>query len=130
MFNPDAARARKAAASSKVNAIKQIREWAMPLIPEPARNGLVMDINEVACGDPTCAPIDVVFTMVWPNGGRGMFALPMSAAEVLEEDIQDLFPVSYILHSKPTVCENTWVSAISVACNNTCCITFSIPYHE
>ena len=30
-----------------------------------------MDINEVVCGDPTCAPIDTVFTLIWEAGGKG-----------------------------------------------------------
>ena len=32
--------------------------------------GLMLDINEVVCGDPTCAPVDTVFTLVWQTGGK------------------------------------------------------------
>lgn len=54
-----------------------------------------MDVAEVVCGDPTCAPIDTVFTLVWQSGGKGVFALPMSAAEITKEDLIDSFPVCY-----------------------------------
>jgi len=54
--------------------------------------GLLLDVKEVQCGDPNCAPIDTVFTLVWSEGGRGVFALPFSTDELGQEDIQDLFP--------------------------------------
>jgi hypothetical protein len=56
---------------------------------------MVLDVNEIVCGDPMCAPVDTVFTMVWPSGGKGMFALPLMASEVLEEDLRYNFPVSF-----------------------------------
>lgn len=46
------------------------------------------------CGDPSCAPIDTVFTLVWTSGGKGMFALPAAINEVTQEDLMDNFPVS------------------------------------
>jgi hypothetical protein len=55
--------------------------------------GLLVDVAEVACGDPSCAPIDTVFTLVWQSGGKGVFALPMLASEVTKEDLIDSFPV-------------------------------------
>lgn len=57
-------------------------------------SGLLVDVAEVACGDPTCAPIDTVFTLVWQSGGKGVFALPMLASEVTKDDLIDAFPVS------------------------------------
>lgn len=30
--------------------------------------GLIVDVNEVVCGDPSCAPIDTVFTLIWQSG--------------------------------------------------------------
>lgn len=59
---------------------------------------MLVDVNEVACGDPTCAPIDTVFTLVWQSGGKGVFALPMMAAEVTKDDLIDSFPVSTPFH--------------------------------
>jgi hypothetical protein len=45
------------------------------------------------CGDPTCAPIDTVVTLVWESGGKGMFGIPLAPLEVKQEDLLDLFPV-------------------------------------
>lgn len=59
------------------------------------RTGLLVDVAEVVCGDPTCAPIDTVFTLVWQSGGKGVFALPMSAVEITKEDLIDSFPVCF-----------------------------------
>jgi len=59
-------------------------------------SGLLVDVAEVACGDPTCAPIDTVFTLVWQSGGKGVFALPMLASEVTKDDLIDAFPVSLL----------------------------------
>jgi hypothetical protein len=53
-----------------------------------------VDVAEVVCGDPTCAPIDTVFTFVWQSGGKGVFAVPMTAAEVTKDELLDNFPVS------------------------------------
>jgi hypothetical protein len=52
-----------------------------------------VNVEEVACGDPSCAPIDTVFTLVWQSGGKGVFALPMLASEVTKDDLIDMFPV-------------------------------------
>lgn len=56
---------------------------------------MLIDVNEVVCGDPECAPIDTVFTLVWTEGGRGVFAIPLSAEEIGQEDIQDMYPVRF-----------------------------------
>lgn len=55
-----------------------------------------MDVAEVVCGDPSCAPVDTVFTLVWQSGGKGVFALPLTAAEVTKDDLIDSFPVRLI----------------------------------
>ena len=60
---------------------------------------MLVDVAEVVCGDPTCAPIDTVFTIVWQSGGKGVFALPMTATEVTKEDLIDTFPVRLQLNS-------------------------------
>lgn len=57
--------------------------------------GLILDINEVACGDPSCAPVDTIFTLIWEGTGKGVFAMPMMAGEITQEDLIDFFPVSY-----------------------------------
>jgi hypothetical protein len=61
-----------------------------------------LDINEVVCGDPTCAPIDTVFTLIWEGTGKGVFAIPLTAAEVTQEDLIDFFPVCQIYVNNKT----------------------------
>lgn len=56
-----------------------------------------MDVKEVQCGDPSCAPVDTVFTLVWGDGGRGVFTLPFAIDELQQEDIVDVFPDSETL---------------------------------
>jgi len=58
----------------------------------------MIDVAEVQCGDPNCAPIDTVFTFVWQSGGKGVFALPMTPEEIVEEELRESFPVSLYDH--------------------------------
>ena len=48
------------------------------------------------CGDPNCAPVDTVFTLVWESGGKGVFAIPAAPHELEKEDVLEFFPVSGI----------------------------------
>lgn len=57
---------------------------------------MIIDVNEVVCGDPTCAPIDTVFTLVWESGGKGVFALPTTASAVDRVMLTESFPVLLI----------------------------------
>lgn len=65
---------------------------SFPLIFNPVYLGLILDINEVACGDPSCAPVDTIFTLIWEGTGKGVFAMPMMANEITQEDLIDFFP--------------------------------------
>ena len=57
----------------------------------------MIDVKEVICGDPNCAPIDTVITLVWKDGGRGIFALPMDPKDLQKEDLVEMFPVRMIM---------------------------------
>jgi hypothetical protein len=49
----------------KKAAIQQIERWALAMIEsETIRNACIISIQEIICGDPSCAPVDtvVVFT--------------------------------------------------------------------
>ena len=56
-------------------------------------------MKEVICGDPECAPVDTVVTMVWEDGGRGMFAFPAAPEEIEDEDILENMPDTDILEA-------------------------------
>ena len=92
MFDPSKAKAEKIAKQSVKKALADIKLWANFLIPVELQDGLIMDVKEVVCGDPTCAPIDTVFTLLWTSG-RGMFAIPFSPEEIqTQEELAELFP--------------------------------------
>lgn len=93
LFDPAANKKAKEEKAKKKKALADLYEWSMNLVPENLRQGLILDINEVVCGDPSCAPVDTVFTFVWnEEGGRGRFTLPYDANELNEEELSDMFP--------------------------------------
>jgi len=92
MFNPGKASKDKAEKAAKKKALNEIRSWSMALIPPELQQGLVLDISEVICGDPTCAPVDTAFTFVWEPQGKGMFAIPQAPEELTHEDLKEFFP--------------------------------------
>jgi hypothetical protein len=90
LFDPNASKAEKAA---KNKVLKDLKVWGTALIAEgELREGLILDINEVVCGDPTCAPIDTVFTLIWEAGGKGVFAIPLAPNEIEKHELPDFFP--------------------------------------
>jgi len=92
MFIPSKANKDKAEKAAKKKALNQIRDWCMTLIPPELQQGLVLDISEVICGDPTCAPVDTAFTFVWEPVGKGMFGIPKAPEEITKDDILEDFP--------------------------------------
>lgn len=43
----------------------QIEAWCTQLVPENLRPDLILSVQEMACGDPTCAPVDTVITIMF-----------------------------------------------------------------
>lgn len=104
MFDPLRATKDKAQKAQKKKGLEDLKAWTLTLIPEDLRPGLIIDVNEVVCGDPSCAPIDTFFTLVWETTGKGVFAMPNPVAEISREDLESFFPVSQpascsIMHS-------------------------------
>jgi hypothetical protein len=93
MFNPSKALTAKAEKAAKKKAIDDLRSWALSIIPMDLQEGIIIDINEIQCGDPSCAPIDTVFTLVWAPSGKGLFAIPSTAAEITQDELIEFFPV-------------------------------------
>eukprot|EP01033_Poteriospumella_lacustris_P011878 gene11878-8472_t len=92
MFNPTKAKSDKAEKAAKQKAINDLRTWSMELVPEDLREGLIIDVSEVICGDPSCAPIDTVFTLVWEPSGKGLFSIAAPPSDVTREELPDEFP--------------------------------------
>ena len=86
MFDPDFISKRKKEAVVRKTALAKLTKWSMELVPEDLRKGLVLDVRDVQCGDPNCAPVDTVFTLMWGEGefrqGRGRFGLPMAPEDL------------------------------------------------
>ena len=96
MFDPKKSKASKAQEKEKNDIIKELKNWSLSIIPLDCQVDLDLDIREVICGDPTCAPIDTVFTLIWPNGGQGLFAIPSAPNEISQDDLIEFFPVSVL----------------------------------
>mmetsp|Transcript_4140 Transcript_4140/g.16692 ORF Transcript_4140/g.16692 Transcript_4140/m.16692 type:complete len:318 (-) Transcript_4140:595-1548(-) len=90
MFDPGAAKARQAAPSASRNIVSWVRE-EMPaaikasLARDPS--AVMVNVREVACGDPSCSPIDTVLAFVFANGRRAMTGIPAEMAQVMREDV-------------------------------------------
>lgn len=70
MFDPSKASKAKLVAAAKKRAEASVREKCIQLIPMELQEGLLIDAKEVVCGDPSCAPVDTVITLVWESGGK------------------------------------------------------------
>ena len=113
MFDPGALNEKNAAKAAQKKLSNSLKEKALTLIPPHFRDGLLIDVKEIVCGDPSCAPVDTVFELVWttpvtkavatppsssgasapiPSLGKGMFGLPMRMAEITPQDLEDMFP--------------------------------------
>jgi hypothetical protein len=43
----------------------RIEAWALDIIPADLREEVQVSVQEVQCGDPDCAPIDTVVTIIF-----------------------------------------------------------------
>jgi len=91
----DAAKAK--ADAERNQAYSRIEDWAREEIPLSIRDGVNISVQEVICGDPTCAPIDTAIAIIFPSGGRGMMGLPAESKDVLKEDLLEGFPTKEVL---------------------------------
>jgi len=91
----DAAKAK--ADAERNEAYTRIEDWTREEIPLSIRDGVNISVQEVICGDPTCAPIDTAIAIIFPSGGRGMMGLPAESKDVLKEDLLEGFPTKEVL---------------------------------
>ena len=90
LFNPNID---QQAAKVKIrHECKRIKEVALNQIPEAQRVGLHLNVQEVQCGDPECAPIDTVIQLTWDAPGLSKpLGIPKPSEEVTEEDVVEIF---------------------------------------
>ena len=69
MFLPgiDEERRRASALAERRDAYQRIEQWSLEAVPSDIRDGLQISIQEVQCGDPTCAPIDTAIAILFPR---------------------------------------------------------------
>lgn len=121
MFDPSKAKKDKEEKAARRKALANVKQWALNCIPPELQPGLLLDVKEVICGDPTCAPVDTVITIVYKDGGRGiiyyflyydyyyhensnilkliiynknlgMFGIPLDPIDVQPDDVTEAFP--------------------------------------
>eukprot|EP00601_Ochromonadales_sp_CCMP2298_P030933 CAMPEP_0173335084 /NCGR_PEP_ID=MMETSP1144-20121109/5782_1 /TAXON_ID=483371 /ORGANISM="non described non described, Strain CCMP2298" /LENGTH=230 /DNA_ID=CAMNT_0014280181 /DNA_START=169 /DNA_END=861 /DNA_ORIENTATION=+ len=98
MFNPSNV-VSKSDKVAKKKALADLKTLCESMIPTELHEGMIVDVKEVVCGDPSCAPIDTVFTFLWQSGGKGVFAIPLTAVEISRDELVDFFPDEDILHT-------------------------------
>lgn len=45
----------------------RIEQWVQEAIPGDISQGVTISVQEVACGDPTCSPIDTAVAIMFPR---------------------------------------------------------------
>ena len=55
----------RAAQQARREAYSRIELWVLDAIPVNLRRGAVVSVQEVACGDPVCAPIDTAIAILF-----------------------------------------------------------------
>lgn len=97
MFLPEDDGATRKAEDARNAGYAQVEAWSLDLIPADIRTGAIVSVQEVQCGDPTCAPIDTAVTIVFESGGGGMFGIPAEAKDVEQKHIKASFPDNEVL---------------------------------
>jgi hypothetical protein len=106
--NSEDIEAKKKADELRKEACSQIQEWATAAIPEEIREDVFINVQEVVCNDPECAPIDTIVTILFPSGGRGMMSLPFEAVNVTQEAVLAGFPTEDVLKAWERGEEANW----------------------
>lgn len=86
-------------AKTKKLAIARVREWVELRLPRAhvESRECVVDVSEVQCGDPDCAPIDAVIRIIYGRGCGCAFGIPCEVQEVEEADIDSQMPPDEVI---------------------------------
>ena len=97
-----------ALAKTKREATARVKGWVESRLPSEhlASRDCVVDVSEVPCGDPNCAPIDSVVRIIYREACGTVFGLPCEIHEVEEGDIESQMPPDDVIEDwyagKPT----------------------------
>lgn len=110
MFLPGRNAEQEKAEQKKV--LKKLEGWVTELIPEAFRADCTVSVQEVQCGDPNCAPIDTLITLIFQryvvfflreDAGRTELAQHFNEHVVIFHDFRRLMYVSWTLAINITV---------------------------
>uniref|UniRef100_A0A7S2FLE7 Uncharacterized protein n=1 Tax=Florenciella parvula TaxID=236787 RepID=A0A7S2FLE7_9STRA len=95
LFNPDAqkekARERKACG--------RVKEMVLELIPPELQDGIIVSVQQMACGDPGCAPIDTIINLTWQEGLSKPIKVGLEAHQIDYPDLQEALPPVEVITS-------------------------------
>lgn len=98
MFLPDNLDQYEKEEKERKTALNRIEKWSLEMIPDELREDAFVAVREMACGDPSCSPIDTAITILFESGVDGIFGVPMMAKDVTKEDLELSFPPPEVLH--------------------------------
>jgi len=76
-----------------------VESMIMSRIKPEHHDSAQVHVQEVQCGDPSCAPIDTVCMIMFESGGRGQFGMPFESHEVNDEILDQFCPPENILQA-------------------------------
>ena len=102
--------AEDAAAKAKRTATVRVKEWVEARLPleHVQTRECVVDVSEVQCGDPNCAPIDTVVRIIYGAGCGTVFGIPCEVHEVEEGDIDSQMPPDEIIQQWAAAKQAVW----------------------
>lgn len=96
---PNADPTADARARAKRDAIARVKSWVESRLPREhldARD-CVVDVSEIQCGDPECAPIDTVIRIIYRDACGTAFGIPCEAEEVEVGDVESQMPPAAVV---------------------------------
>lgn len=72
--------------------VSRVKDWAVSMLSEAARVTIRITVNEVQCGDPSCAPIDTTVEFWAEPSIHYGFGIPKMVKDITIEDVRKQFP--------------------------------------
>ena len=71
----------------------------LELIPPELQGGIIVSVQQMACGDPGCAPIDTIINLTWQEGLSKPIKVGLEAHQVDYPDLQEALPPVEVITS-------------------------------
>ncbi|GMH59755.1 hypothetical protein TrRE_jg4551 [Triparma retinervis] len=98
MFLPDNDGVKKEDELEKRVHLKRVEDLIISRLPPHTVSTASVSVQEIICGDPSCAPIDTAVLIMFDNGGAsGQFGLPMEPREVDNEALETFMPPADVI---------------------------------